>query len=501
MAAMIVDFQNCSIFILLCFFPFLCYSVFFFFKKTNDLGPSPPSLPIIGHLHHFLSVLPHKAFQKISTKYGPLLHLHICSFPIVLVSSPTMAHEIFTTHDLNISSRNTPAIDESLLFGPSGFTVAPYGDYVKFIKKLLATKLLRPRAIEKSRGVRAEELKQFYLKLHDKALKKESIEIGKETMKFTNNMICRMSIGRSFSEENGEVETLRELIIKSFALSKQILFVNVLRRPLEMLGLMSLFKKDIMDVSRGFDELLERVLAEHEEKREEDQDMDMMDLLLEACRDENAEYKITRNQIKSLFVEIFLGGTDTSAHTTQWTMAELVNNPYILGRLRDEIDLVVGKERLIQETDLPNLPYLQAVVKEGLRLHPPAPLLVRMFDTKCVIKDFFKVPEKTTLVVNVYGVMRDPDSWEDPNEFKPERFLTSKQEEEKVLKYLPFAAGRRGCPATNVGYIFVGISIGMMVQCFDWSIKDKVSMKEVYAGMSLSMAHPPKCTPVSRLSL
>ena len=196
-----------------------------------------------------------------------------------------------------------------------------------------------------------------------------------------------------------------------------------------------------------------------------------------------------------------MGGTDTSAHTTQWTMAELVNNPYILGRLRDEIDLVVGKERLIQETDLPNLPYLQAVVKEGLRLHPPAPLLVRMFDTKCVIKDFFKVPEKTTLVVNVYGVMRDPDSWEDPNEFKPERFLTSKQEEEKVLKYLPFAAGRRGCPATNVGYIFVGISIGMMVQCFDWSIKDKVSMKEVYAGMSLSMAHPPKCTPVSRLSL
>lgn len=213
-----------------------------------------------------------------------------------------MAHEIFTTHDLNISSRNTPAIDESLLFGPSGFTVAPYGDYVKFIKKLLATKLLRPLAIEKSRGVRAEELKQFYLKVQDKALKKESIEIGKETMKFTNNMICRMSIGRSFSEENGEVETLRELIIKSFALSKQILFVNVLRRPLEMLGLMSLFKKDIMDVSRGFDELLERVLAEHEEKREEDQDMDMMDLLLEACRDENAEYKITRNQIKSLFV-------------------------------------------------------------------------------------------------------------------------------------------------------------------------------------------------------
>ncbi|CAH8384838.1 unnamed protein product [Eruca vesicaria subsp. sativa] len=495
MAAMIVEFQNCIFLILLCFFSFLYY----FFKKTNDMGPSPPSLPIIGHLHHVLSALPHKAFQKISTKYGPLLHLHIFSFPIFLVSSHSIAYEIFTTHDLNISSRNTAAIDASLLvFGSSGFTVAPYGDYVKYIKKLLATKLFGPRAIEKSRGVRAEELKLFYLRL----LKEESIDICKETTKFTNNVICRMSMGRIFSEENGEIETVRELIIKSFGLAKKFLFVNVFRRPLEMLGMVSFFKKDIMDVSNRFDELLERILAEREEKKpEEDQDMDMMDLLLEACRDDNAEYRITRTQIKALFVEIFMGGTDTAAHSTQWTMAELVNNPNIFERLRDEIDGVIGKSRLIQETDLPNLPFLQAVVKEGLRLHPPAPLLVRMLEKKCVIKDFFNVPEKTTLVVNFYALMRDPDSWEDPNEFKPERFLTSKQEEEKALKYLPFSAGRRGCPATNLGYIFVGISVGMMVQCFDWSIKDKVSLEEVYAGMSLAMAHPPKFTPVSRLSL
>ncbi|KAL0886506.1 hypothetical protein Bca101_010489 [Brassica carinata] len=266
-------------------------------------------------------------------------------------------------------------------------------------------------------------------------------------MKFTNNMICTMSMGRSCSEENGEVETVRELINKYFGLAKKILFINVFRRPLEKLGIISLFKKDIMDVSNRFDELLERILAEHEDKPEEDKVMDMMDLLLEACRDENAEYKITRNQIKALFVEIFMGGTDTSAHTTQWTMAELVNNPNILERLRDEIDRLKGYA--------------------------------------CTHRHLYW----------------DPDSWEDPNEFKPERFLTSKQEEEKALKYLPFAAGRRGCPATNVGYIFVGISVGMMVQCFDWSTKDKVSMEEVYAGMSLAMAHPPKFTPVSRLSL
>ncbi|KAL0713064.1 hypothetical protein Bca4012_020042 [Brassica carinata] len=485
--------------------------VFNVMMKTKDsqvefnLPPSPPSLPIIGHLHLLLSVLPHKAFQKISTKYGPLLHLQLFSFPLVLVSSASMANEIFKTQDLNISSRSPLAIDESLLFGSSSFITAPYGDYWKFMKKLLVTKLLRPLAIEKSRGMRAKELGRFYIHLHDKATKNESIEIAKEAMKFTNNMICRMSMGRSCSEDNGEAKRVLELVSQTFALTKKMFFAQVFRKPLEKIGI-SLFKKEIMDVSQRFDEFLEKILLEHEEKLEEGQDKDMMDFLLEACREENAEYNITRNHIKSLFVEIFLGGTDTSAQPIQWTMAEVVNNPNILEKLRDEIDLVVGKTRLIQETDLPSLPYLQAVVKEGLRLHPPGPLLLRTLQESYETKEVY-VPEKTLLLVNVYAVMRDPDSWEDPEEFKPDRFLASsrsEQEEEKreqSLKYLPFGAGRRGCPAANIGSIFVGIAVGMMVQCFDWRIKgdDKVSMEEIVAGLTLSMAHPLKCTPVPRL--
>jgi len=184
-------------------------------------------------------------------------------------------------------------------------------------------------------------------------------------------------------------------------------------------------------------------------------------------------------------------------------MAEIINNPNILKRLREEIDSVVGKTRLIQETDLPKLPYLQAVVKEGLRLHPPLPLFVRTFQEGCKIGGFY-VPEKTTLIGNAYVMMRDPSVWEDPEEFKPERFLSSsrsEQEEERreqALKYIPFGSGRRGCPGSSLGYIFVGTAVGMMVQCFDWSIKgDKVQMDEA-GGLNLSMAHSLKCTPVPR---
>ncbi|CAH8355516.1 unnamed protein product [Eruca vesicaria subsp. sativa] len=504
MAAMLyVDFQNFFILILLCFLSLLSYSLFF--KKPKDsprfdlLPPSPPSLPIIGHLHLLLSSLTHKSLQKLSSKYGPLLHIRIFNIPIILVSSASVAYEIFKFHDVNVSTRALVAIDESLVFGSYGIINAPYGDYWKFMKKLIATKLLRPDSLERSRGVRAEEVQRFHKSLLEKARKNESVEISKEAMKLMNNTLCRMSMGRSFSEENGEAEKIRGLVGESYALTKKMFLAALLRKPLKKLGI-PLFKKEIMSVSDRLDELLERILVERREKLEENhEDGDMMDVLLAAYRDEEAEYKITRNHIKAFFVELFVGATDTSVQTTQWTMAEIINNHNVLEMLREEIDSVVGKARLIQETDLPNLPYLQAVVKEGLRLHPPGPLIVRTFQERCEIKGFC-IPEKTTLVINAYAVMRDPDSWEDPDEFKPERFLSPREDEKELsFKYLPFGSGRRGCPGGNLSQIFVGTAIGVMVQCFEWKVEGgKVNMEESFEGMNLSMVHPLKCFPVAR---
>ncbi|OAO97437.1 CYP705A2 [Arabidopsis thaliana] len=453
------------IFILLCLLSFLCYSLFFIKPKDSrdgrDLPPSPPSLPIIGHLHLILlSTLTHKSFQRLSSKYGPLLHLRIFHVPIVLASSASVAYDIFRDQDVNVSFRHSPPIEESLFLGSYSFISAPYGDYWKFMRKLMVTKILGPQALERSRRFREDELDRFYKTLLDKAMKKESVEIVEEAAKLNNNTICKMIMGRSCSEETGEAERIRGL---------------------------------------------RRFLWNTKEKMEEHhQGTDMMDVLLEAYRDENAEYKITRNHIKSMFVDLFIAGTDTSSTTIQWIMAEIINHPKILERLREEIDFVVGKTRLIQETDLPNLLYLQAIIKEGLRLHPPGPLLPRTVQERCEIKGFH-IPEKTILVVNSYAIMRDPDFWEDPDEFKPERFLSisrSGQEDEirdKFLKYIPFASGRRGCPGTNLAYASVGTAVGVMVQCFDWKIEgEKVNMNEAAGTMVLTMAHPLKCTPVPR---
>lgn len=512
MAAITVDFQLCFIFILLGIFSLFCLSAFFF-KKPKDpqlqgcgLPPSPPSLPVIGHLHLLLSVPCHKSFQKLSSKYGPLLHLRAFNIPIVIVSSGSMANEVLRTQDLNFATRQREVsiMEKSLLFGSFGFVSAPYGDYWRFMKKLLVTNLFGSHSLEQTRLIREKELKTFRTMLFDKAAKKGTVDVGKEMMKLTNNSICRMIMGRRCSEENSEAEKVEDLVIKSFSLVKKVLIANTVGRLLKKFGI-SLFEKEIMEVSQRYDELLEKIIKEHEEDPNKKEDRDMMDVLLEVCADDKAEVKITRNQIKALIVELFLGGTDTSAQTIQWIMAELINHPEILKILREEIESVVGTTRFIQETDLSNLPYLQAVMKEGQRLHPHSPMLVRNATKGCKIGGYY-IPQNTTMLINTYAMMIDPDSWENPDKFQPERFMVSPskgkddEREQLALNFIPFGSGRRACPGEKLGYLFTGVAIGTMVQCFDWIIDgDKVNVEEA-GEMTLTMAHPLKCIPVARIN-
>ncbi|CAA7049818.1 unnamed protein product [Microthlaspi erraticum] len=399
---------------------------------------------------------------------------------------------------MNVPSHGAIGLDQCLVLGSSGFIRASYGDYWKFMKKLITTNMLGSYALERSKGVRAVELMRFYRNMLDKAMNKQSVEIHEEALRFLNNILDKMSMGGCFMKEKNE-EKVSKFSVELAALTQKIFLAQVLRSPLEKIGI-SPFKKEIMDVSNRFEELLENIIAKYEEKVDEHQCAEIMDKLLAASRGENAEYKITRKHIKALLAELFFGAGETSTSTMRWTMAELINNPKILERLRGEIDSVVGKTRLVEETDLPKLPYLQAVIKEFLRLHPAVPLLPRDVVQGCKVGGFY-VPESTSLVINVYAMMRDHDSWKDPDDFKLERFLEKEEEKrEKLMKFLPFGSGRRGCPGSNLSHILVGIAIGVMVQCFDWKIEgEKVNMEEASGRVFLAMAHPLECTPRPRI--
>lgn len=205
--------------------------------------------------------------------------------------------------------------------------------------------------------------------------------------------------------------------------------------------------------------------------------------------------------------DLFSGGTDTSAIAMEWALAELINHPNIMEKAAQEIDNVTGKTRLVQESDISQLPYLQAIVKEILRLHSPAPMILRESSEDCTIEGYH-IPAKTRLFVNVWAMNRDPKNWENPLEFRPERFMN----ETKILDvrgqnnfhYLPFGSGRRGCPGISLALQILHTSLAAIIQCFEWKVSGegncgKVDMEQG-TGVTVPRANPLVCVPVARLN-
>uniref|UniRef100_A0A2K1Z3U4 Cytochrome P450 n=1 Tax=Populus trichocarpa TaxID=3694 RepID=A0A2K1Z3U4_POPTR len=426
--------------------------------------------------------------HNLCSKYGPLLYLRLGSFPVLLVSSASMANEIFKTHDLNFAYKPKSPFEDSILFGTSSFCHAPYGDYWRFMKKLCLTELLGARQLERSRGVRREEL--------------EVVDLSEEIMTLTNNITYRMVMSARCSGQDNDVEKCVGLVRESFQLVAKMTLANLLG-PLRKVGVF-FFGEQLLDVPRRFDELLERIMEEHEERARRDggeiENKDLMDIVLEAHHDKDAEVKISRTQMKSFFLDLFFGGTSTTAHSMQWLMAEMINHPQVFKKLREEIDSVVGRNRLVEDSGKlvlkkqeDNCPYKW---QRGLSLE----------DCKF---GGFDVPKGTLAVVNSHSVMRDPEVWDNPDEFYPERFLLAIPKEEaddkmgrkgQDLNFWSFGGGRRKCPGVNLAFSLINATVAAMVQCFDWKLDGAEYMAranmEVTSGVTMSMAHPLLCLPV-----
>lgn len=147
---------------------------------------------------------------------------------------------------------------------------------------------------------------------------------------------------------------------------------------------------------------------------------------------------------------LFVAGTDTSSTVVQWAMAELLKNPEKLSKAQEEIGAVIGKGKAIEESDITKLPYLQAVVKETFRYHPPAPLLIPRKAIKDVEIEGFTIPNGAQVLVNFWAMGRDSNTWPNPEQFEPERFLAATTAAEidfrgRDFELIPFGGGRRIC--------------------------------------------------------
>lgn len=173
---------------------------------------------------------------------------------------------------------------------------------------------------------------------------------------------------------------------------------------------------------------------------------------------------------------MFVAGTDTSAATLEWTITELARHPTVMKKAQEEVRNIASSAGKVEESHLQHLHYLKAVIKETLRLHPPAPLLVpRESMEKCNL-DGYEIPAKTRVLINAYAIGRDSDSWENPLEFNPERLMDkSLEDKDQDFRLIPFGGGRRGCPGYLFGLATVEIALARLLFHFDWALPQGVS--------------------------
>lgn len=188
------------------------------------------------------------------------------------------------------------------------------------------------------------------------------------------------------------------------------------------------------------------------------------------------------------FQSLISAGTDTSLVTLEWALSSLLNNPMVLNNARDEIDDKIGVDRLLEESDIPNLPYLQNVVSETLRLYPALPMLLPHVASKDCKVWGYDMPCGTMLLTNAWAIHRDPRLWDDPMSFKPERF----EKKGETQKLLAFGLGRRACPGAGLSQRLVTLTLGSLIQCFDWERigEEYVDMTEGGGGITMPKARP-----------
>ncbi|KAL5975998.1 hypothetical protein ACLOJK_020328 [Asimina triloba] len=492
-------------------------------KVEKNLPPSPIALPFLGHLH-LLGPLLHQSLDALAKRYGPIIHLRLGSMGnTVVVSSPALAKEFLKTHDIAFASRPPMVGQEFIGHDSVSFTFLPYGSCWKFMKKLFMTDFFSARKLERTARIRQEEVRWLLGCLLEKSRAGEPADLEEMLAVLTNSIICRMTMGSSWKSlgRDREAEELRKVVLDHIELAGKLNIVHLL---LGSVGKFDLFGygKSLKRENERYVGMVEKILEEHERKRQqvededgentngEEEEEDLVDILLKILEDDGIRYELTRPKIKTFLMDILGAGTETSAVAMQWALAELLNHPDIFRKAREEIDSVVGTNRLVQESDVPSLRYIQAVVKETLRLHPPAPLDLRLCRQDCTVAGFH-IPQNTKLLVNAWSLGRDPEHWENPLEFQPERFLDSNGACQNTVdvkgqhfQLLPFGSGRRMCPGMPLALPLMQVTIASVVQCFDWMASEKhpnstatMALKEK-AGFTLRMAQPLRRVPVAR---
>ncbi|MCO5562400.1 hypothetical protein L7F22_016027 [Adiantum nelumboides] len=440
------------------------------------------------------------------------------SFPAVVVSSPFWAKEFLHNHDHEFADRPQFEASKRVFYNNRSMVMMEYGAMWRHLRKLYTLHILSSKRVEMFENLRLEEM-VLSIKLLESQASGVVVNLRKFVFNTVGNMISRMLFSkRAFDATeaiDGGESRFKQLVEESTALFGTP-FLGDLISWLSWLDVQGARKK--MDrVAKGFDTFLEKELAERiVAKRgvsEDEADADYLDMLL---RIYNGDGGVDRDSIKCILLDLLTASMETTTTAIEWTLAELFSNPSCMKKLREELDTLVegegatlnGSVKCVGDSQLTKLDYLQACIKETLRLHPPFALNMRQM-CKSLDKGTevggFHLPKKTRVMFNLWAMARDNTLWgANAGIFCPDRFLSDGVPDLRGhhFEFLPFGTGRRGCPGMSMALTLLPFVVANLVLMFNWEIPSWVTLdlsKEA-AALTAPLAEPLVAVPARRRS-
>ncbi|XP_058086033.1 cytochrome P450 89A2-like [Magnolia sinica] len=449
-------------------------------RKNKKLPPGPPTIPLLGNIIWLTKSLSEiePVLRELRPKYGPIITLHIGPRPAIFISDHSLAHEALIQKGSIFSDRPPATVPGRIISSNQhNITSAGYGPLWRLLRRNLMSEILHPSRVKSYAPGREWVLELLMKRLRCHADAGEPVRVLESFQYSMFSLLLIMCFGQRLDENDVQnIEDIQRRLLTSTIGFNIFTFLPKLGK--------FVFRKRwnwLLEMRHEQEQILIPLIRARQDRKGDNQDeksfvFSYVDSLLDLELPEEGGRKLTEGEMVSLCSEFLNAGTDTTSTSLQWIMANLVMHQDIQSKLAEEIEVVVGKEREMREDDLQKMPYLKAVIMEGLRRHPPGHFVLSHSVSEEVTLDGYVIPKNATVNFTVAEMGLNKEIWEDPMEFRPERFLDGGEAVDitgsREIKMMPFGAGRRICPAHGLAMLHLEYFVANLVREFEWKPKD-----------------------------
>ncbi|KAI9124604.1 hypothetical protein K1719_004526 [Acacia pycnantha] len=450
--------------------PFLKHSP----RQSSKVPPGPLSVPIFGNWLQVGNDLNHRLLASMSQTYGPVFLLKLGSKNLVVVSDPELATQVLHSQGVEFGSRPRNVVFDIFTGNGQDMVFTVYGDHWRKMRRVMTVPFFTNKVVQQYSVMWEQEMDLVVRDLKtNEAVRSSGIVIRKRLQLMLYNIMYRMMFDAKFESQDDPLfieatrfNSERSRLAQSFDYNYGD-FIPLLRPFLRgyLNKCRDLQTRRLAFFNNHYVQQRRKIMAANGEKHK-------ISCAIDHIIDAEMKGEISEENVLYIVENINVAAIETTLWSMEWAIAELVRHPRVQSKIREEISRVL-KGEAVTESNLQELPYLQAVVKETLRLHTPIPLLVPHMNLEEAELGGYKIPKESKVVVNAWWLANNPVWWEKAEEFRPERFMEEESGTDAVaggkvdFRYLPFGVGRRSCPGIILALPILGLVIAKLVTNFE----------------------------------